>query len=142
MAARPPSASNVALRSDKDFDLAEWIRLFKASDYNEWWEQRHAEAARAHRYLVVTAWEDDSMVGTASVESDGVNSAFLDDVVVHPSYRKLGIGSMMVREALARLRPLKLTHIQLQAIPGRESFFERFGFVVQTGASVMDLEGP
>ena len=131
--------SSSDLRFDKEFPLDTWIALFHASDFNWWWKRRHAEAAIGHRYLVITAWDQGRMVGTLSVESDGVNFALIDDVVVHPQYRKRGIGTRLVHAALARLAPLELVHVQVQPIPGRESFFERFGFVVQERATIMDL---
>ena len=126
-------------RFDKDISIPHWIALYKVSKYHQWWTEHNAQAALDYAYLVVTAWDGTVAVGTLTVWSDGVNFAWLDDVVVHPEYRGRGIGATLVREALARLEPLSLHGIQLFPIPGRESFFARLGFVVQPGAKVMDL---
>src|SRR5690349_6553046 len=111
-------SATITYRFDKDFPTDSWIALFRASEYNKWWTHRNAEAALAHRYLIITAWDGDTMVGMLSVESDGVNAAGIDDVVVHPSYRGRGIGSDLMRRALDRLSALKLDFVQLLPIPG------------------------
>lgn len=71
--------------------------------------------------------------------SDGVNFAWIDDVVVHPDHRHHGIGTRLVSETLRRLREDGISHIQLFPIPGREPFFARLGFAVAKNAKVMDL---
>jgi N-acetylglutamate synthase-like GNAT family acetyltransferase len=87
---------------------------------------------------VIPAWDGDEAVGTLTVYSDGVNSAIIDDLVVHPDYRQRGIGTAMVRSALERTESGGLG-VQLYPIPGRESFFARLGFVIQRDATLMDL---
>lgn len=131
---------SVTLRSDKTFPIDSWLELYHAAEYNNWWTERNARAALAYAFLVITAWDDDAAVGTATVWSDGVNFAWLDDVVVHPDRRNEGIGSLLVTGALTRIRAAGIDGVQLFPIPGRESFFARFGFVVQSGATVMDLQ--
>lgn len=133
-----PSAE-ITYRFDKEFPIAGWVALFHESGYNAWWTERNAQAAKDHAYLIVTAWDGDKAVGTLTVKSDGANEAGLDDLVVHPDYHHCGIGSTLVRGALKRLEPLNLHLVQVQPIPGRESFFARLGFVVQPNATVMDL---
>ncbi len=125
-------------RFEKDFPIGEWLALFHASDYNGWWTERNADACLDHAFLVGTAWDGDAMVGTIIVQSDGVNSALIDDIVVHPHHRGRGIGSRLLQEALDRLRPLNLDFVQLLPVPGREPYFERFGFVAQAETTVMD----
>jgi GNAT superfamily N-acetyltransferase len=133
--------SEVALRFDKNFSLDMWLELYRSARYNEWWTDRNAEVARAYAHLVVTAWIDESMVGTLSVWSDGLNFALLDDVVIGPLHQREGIGSRLVKAAIERLcESVKI--IQVLPIPGAEAFYERLGFVVQPEATVMDLVPP
>lgn len=130
---------SVTLRLDKDFPLDEWIALYKVSDYNSHWGERNARAALAYAYLVTSGWLDGRAVGTVTVWSDGVNFAWLDDLVVHPGYRRRGIGTRLVQETLARLASDGISAVQVLPIPGREPFFAGFGFAVQQDARVMDL---
>ncbi|KKK46242.1 hypothetical protein LCGC14_3164180 [marine sediment metagenome] len=130
--------SAITYRFDKGIPICAWLTFFRECGYNRKWEGKHnAEAAIEYAWLVITAWDGEKAVGTVTVYSDGVNSAIIDDLVVHPNYRSQGIGSTLIKSALDRILSLGLT-VQLYPIPGRESFFARFGFRVQPKATVMD----
>ncbi len=131
---------NVVLRFDKAFPVVEWLALYKAAGYNASWTERNGVAALTYAYLVTTAWQGSEIVATAMVWSDGVNFAWLDDLAVHPGHRRRGIGSRVVLETVSRLRDAQIPAVQLFPIPGVEPFFARLGFVVQPGATVMDLQ--
>jgi len=128
----------ITYRSDRDIPVESWIALFEAVGYNRRWGERNARASLDHCYLTATAWDGERAVGTLSVRSDKVNFAIIDDLVVHPDYRGRGIGTALMRSALDGIAALKVEHVQLYPIPGRESFFARFGFRVQPDATVMD----
>ena len=131
--------ATIAYRFDKGIAIDAWLTLFLESGYNRKWKgERSAKAAIEYAWLVATAWDGEKAAGTVTVYSDGVNSAIIDDVVVHPQYRGRGIGSALIRSVLQRIAPHGLS-VQLYPIPGRESFFARFGFEVQAKATVMDL---
>jgi len=131
----------IAFRFDKGIDVGAWLALFRAAGYNDWWTERHAKAALSHAHTIITAWKEDTLVGTLTIQSDGVNFAVIDDVVVHPDCQGSGIGSRLMREAMVRITAMNVDHMQLYPIPGRESFFARFGFSVQPSATVMDWTG-
>ena len=132
-------AMAVEYRLDKDIPPGKLIAFFRASDYNHWWTERNVRACLNHCYVFVTAWVGDQVVGTLAVNSDEVNFAFFDELVVHPSFRGKGIGSTLLRKALERIAPLGLDFVQLIPIPGRESFFARAGFKVIPDHQVMEL---
>jgi len=78
------------------------------------------------------------MVGTATVLSDGVNYATIDDVVVHPSHRRQSIGTKLMHAALDSVSTVDASVIKLNAIPGVEPFYEQLGFV-RSGETPMYL---
>lgn len=133
---------SVTVRFDKDFLLDEWIALYRAADYNQWWNERNARAALVYAHSVTTGWLDGHAVGTLTVWSDGLNFAWLDDLAVHRDHRRRGIASRLVAETLARLTSAGVSVVQVMPIPGREEFCARHGFVVQENATVMDLTRP
>ena len=129
----------ITYSSDKDIPAEKLIELYQASNYNNWWTERNVRAMLVHCYTIVTAWAGDQLVGAVSVVSDGVNYAHIDDLVVHPSFRRRGIGSTLVRRVLVQIKALNLDFVQLIPIPGREPFFERLGFRVVPDHKVMEL---
>jgi ribosomal protein S18 acetylase RimI-like enzyme len=118
----------ISYRTDKAFDVEAWLRFFHDCDWNRDWTVRNLEAVREHAYMIVTAWAGDEMVGTLTVLSDGMNYATIDDVVVGGGWRRRGIGSELMRQAIARLQHIDPDLIRLHAIPGVEAFYERLGF--------------
>ncbi len=130
---------DVTYRIDKGIPADELIEFYKVSNYDEWWTERNVRAMLDHCYAIITAWADEQLIGTVEVVSDGVNYAHIDGLVVHPAYRGSGIGSLLMLRALQSIESLDLHFVQLIPIPGRESFFERFGFRVIPDHKVMEL---
>jgi len=128
----------VIYRADKDVPCDKLLDLYRIGNYNTWWTERNVRAWLNHCYLFITAWSGVQIVGTASAVSDGVNYAHIEDVLVHPSFRRKGIGTTMMKMILERLQPLNLDFVQLTPIPGREPFFEQLGFQVVPDCHLME----
>jgi len=67
------------------------------------------------------------LIGFVHVLSDGIFHAYVLRMIVHPDFRRNGVGSAIMTELMrvlseANLRPT------LAATPGNEKFYERFGF--------------
>jgi GNAT superfamily N-acetyltransferase len=78
------------------------------------------------RYVCL-ALADGRLVGAGRALADGVDCSYLCDVAVLPSHQGTGLG----REIVARLTRLSAGHrkIILYAVPGKESFYKKFGFL-------------
>lgn len=72
------------------------------------------------------AYDDGKVVACGRAVADGVDCSYLCDIVVHPAYQGGGLG----RELIRRLIRASKGHrkIILYAVPGREPFYEKFGF--------------
>ncbi len=85
------------------------------------------DGALEHSHTVLTAWDDDRLVGLLRVVSDGATIAYLQDVLVAPSHQRRGIGSDLVRAALDRLGHVRQTVLLTDAEPGQRAFYESLG---------------
>jgi GNAT superfamily N-acetyltransferase len=67
------------------------------------------------------------LIGVGRALADGVDCSYICDVAVHPSKQGTGIG----REIVARLVELSRGHrkIILYAVPGKEPFYRKLGFM-------------
>ena len=67
------------------------------------------------------------LVGAGRALADGIDCAYLCDIAVLPSHQGTGLGQQLV----ARLLELARGHkkILLYAVPGKEAFYRRFGFL-------------
>lgn len=84
--------------------------------------------ALANSLAVVSAWDDDLLVGFARATGDKVFNATIWDVAVRPSYQRLGLGKRIMREIINQLDAYPISLITLYADPGRDGFYKRLGF--------------
>lgn len=75
--------------------------------------------------LVLTAWNENELVGIARVLTDGVLYSYLCDLAVEPDVQRLGIGRTLIDEVLERC---KGTELVLRDSDISSSFYERLGF--------------
>lgn len=73
------------------------------------------------------AYEDGQLVGAGRALADGADCAYLCDIAVLPSHQGSGLGKQIV----ARLVEMARGHrkIILYAVPGKEPFYRKFGFL-------------
>lgn len=67
------------------------------------------------------------LVGYVRVISDGIRHAYICSMIVHPHFRKKGVGSQIMKEVMAMLAENSL-YPTLVANPGNRAFYEKFGF--------------
>lgn len=75
--------------------------------------------------LVCFAWDGDTLVGLARALSDGEAHSVIYDLCMLPEYQGMGLGTRMMEAILERLAT---PNVVLWAVPGKEGFYERFGF--------------
>ncbi len=73
------------------------------------------------------AFDGGALVGAGRALADGGDCAYLCDIAVLPSHQGLGLG----RQIVQRLLDASHGHrkIILYAVPGKEPFYRRFGFL-------------
>ncbi|MEF2145519.1 MAG: GNAT family N-acetyltransferase [Desulfovibrionaceae bacterium] len=84
-----------------------------------------------HSAGVVFAFDGAELVGMGRGLSDGEFQTAIYDLCLLPAYQGRGLGSRMLRALLERL---PADTVLLYAVPGKEAFYERFGFRVMTTA--------
>ena len=118
----------------------EIVDLYKSAG---WW--RDAPDARAiipamirgsFRFMVARLQEG-RIVGMARVISDGYSDAYIQDVVVLPSYRRQGIGRELIRRLTEYCVTRKIGWIGLVAEPGTREFYEELGYEQLAGYQPM-----
>lgn len=75
--------------------------------------------------IVVTAWDDEEMVGFGRCVTDFVFNGQINNVVVHSDYRRRGIGKELIKIILESSK--QVTYI-LRGDPENKDFYERLGF--------------
>ncbi len=121
-----------------DIDAISWeelAHLFVLAPLGKKRDPGKIEIAFRNSLLRVFAFHDDRLVGAGRALSDGVWRAAIYDVAVLPAYQGKGIGSTIIRHLIDAA---DVEVIMLYAAPGREAFYEKFGFrKMKTAMAIM-----
>ena len=103
-------------------ELSELYRIAPLGNKSGEWLQ----TAYTNSLFKFLARDAGKIVAAGRAVADGVDCSYLCDIVVHPAYQGKGLG----RELMQRLVSASKGHrkIILYAVPGREPFYEKFGF--------------
>ena len=79
---------------------------------------------------VVCVYNGEELIGMARVIGDGYTCFYIQDVLVNPEYQGRGIGKEIMKRILNYLKDVdKTAIIGLMSSKGKESFYEKFGFI-------------
>ena len=78
------------------------------------------------------AREDGRLVAAGRALSDGADAAYLADIVVLPSHQGRGLGGVLIRRLLDRVKGQR--KVILYAVPGKEPIYRKYGFRRMTTA--------
>lgn len=76
--------------------------------------------------LVVTAWDNDKLVGVSRCITDWVWCCYLSDLAVDPGYKKSGIGKRLVELTKETLGEQSM--ILLLSVPTAMKYYPKIGF--------------
>ena len=77
----------------------------------------------------IACYENDLLIGYVCVVSNNVTDAYIQDLMVHPSYQNKGIGTSLMKQTISKIKEMKIYMISV--IYGEEelrNFYEKFGF--------------
>ena len=102
-----------------------------------WWEERKEQDIdkMLKQEVSVGAWKNDVLIGFARAVSDGRFRAYIEDVVIHKEFQKLGIGTKLVSVLLE-----ELSHIDVVSLFSEDDlipFYEKNNFRYSKSQFVM-----
>lgn len=88
--------------SERPISASELMKLYKNTG---WWGERQEQDIEKmlKRVISVGAWKDGTLIGFARAISDGEFRAYIEDVVIHDTFQKSGIGTNLVSKLLGEL---------------------------------------
>ncbi len=115
-------------------DASEYLALFESTGWNREYHLNAEELydAICRSWYLVTAYDQNKLVGTGRIISDGVLHALIVDVIVSPAYQNRGLGTTIMRRLLERCRIGHLRDVQLFCARGKAPFYGRLGFMARS----------
>lgn len=87
---------------------------------------------------VLTAWDDDKLVGLARVLDDSEMVAFIHYVLVNPKYQGMGIAGKMIESIKTKYKD----YLYIELMPEERknaAFYEKHGFKIMPDGVAMQL---
>ena len=132
----------IQYRTGNDVELDEVIDLYVDSTLGA--RRPVADRARMagmlrHANLVITAWDDDLLVGISRSVSDFHYATYLSDLAVRLSYQRRGLGRELIQRTRAAAPDAAII---LLSAPAAEEYYPRIGFTAHASAWVLRAGEP
>lgn len=117
---------SIKISENKVVDIDQVIALYKANAWSSAEKPFELYNALINSHSLVTAWDEDKLVGLGNAISDGYLVVYYPHLLVHPEYQGKGIGHMIVK----RMQEIyKDFHMQMLTADGEAiNFYEKTGF--------------
>lgn len=112
-----------------DFDPAAALAVYRDSGLGERrpiQDSERFEGMMRNANLIVTAWDNDEMVGIARSLTDWVYVTYLSDLAVKKSHQRLGIGKELIQRTRDAVHPKAM--LLLLAAPAAVDYYPHIGF--------------
>ncbi|MCL2546246.1 MAG: GNAT family N-acetyltransferase [Oscillospiraceae bacterium] len=112
----------------KDLPCEQLEKLFVSADWSDGADgsmTQYFNMPFVNSTLVISAWEEERLVGAVRVLSDKIMRSIIYDLVVHPEFQRKGIGSELVKRCIAHFPNSEWLLGTTKDIAG---FYERLGF--------------
>jgi ribosomal protein S18 acetylase RimI-like enzyme len=115
----------------KSWSEKEIVELYKAGG---WWKNSYDPSKIKYlikdsfAFVIVIDKITKKAIGMGRLISDGVSDAYIQDTIVLPEYRDMGIGSIIIKTLLDYCLSKKILWIGLIAEPNQDKFYSTLGF--------------
>lgn len=111
----------------RDITKEDIIDLYKANKWSSAEKPNELYLGLINSHSLVSAWDNDRLVGIGNAISDGYLVIYYPHLLVHPEYQGKGIGQMIVRKMQEKYGQF---HMQMLTADGKAiDFYKKTGFV-------------
>ena len=105
---------------------------------NEFWSDKRTredvvKMLAATDVIIGFVDESDRLIGISRVITDFVYRAMIFDVIIKPTYRKMGLGAKLMDAVLNHPELQAVESFSLSCLPNMMPFYERWGFTDDVG---------
>ena len=105
------------------------LHLYQAVGWTNYTNQpQMLEQALSHSLASYVARDDEKIVGLVRLIGDGFSSVFVQDLLVLPSYQRQGIGSFLMKQALADYKDAYQVQLATEETEKTLGFYRSLGF--------------
>jgi ribosomal protein S18 acetylase RimI-like enzyme len=122
---------DIDIRIGNNLPLEQLLALYNSVNWllytNEVNRDKLVTAVRNSTY-VVSAWQEDQLIGLARGLSDDVSIFFLQDILIRPEYQNRGIGRTLLANCLERFKHVRAKVLMTDNEKKQLKFYKSMGF--------------
>ena len=119
----------ITIKKQEFVKLEDVLHLYQAVGWTNYTDQSEMlEQALSHSLAIYVALDGDTVVGLIRLVGDGFSSVFVQDLIVLPSYQRQGIGSNLMKEALADYNDAYQVQLATEQTEKNLGFYRSLGF--------------
>ena len=119
----------ITIKKQEIVKLENVLHLYQAVGWTNYTNQPEMlEQALSHSLVIYLALDGDAVVGLIRLVGDGFSSVFVQDLIVLPTYQRQGIGSNLMKEALADYNDAYQVQLATEQTEKNLGFYRSLGF--------------
>ena len=119
----------ITIKKQEIVKLEDVLHLYQAVGWTNYTNQpQMLEQSLAHSLAIYVARDGEKIVGLVRLVGDGFSSVFVQDLIVLPSYQRQGIGSNLMKEALADYKDAYQIQLATEQTEKTLGFYRSLGF--------------
>ena len=119
----------IKFTKESSVSINDVLHLYQAVGWTNYTHQpQMLEQALSHSLAIYMALDGDAVVGLVRLVGDGFSSVFVQDLIVLPSYQRQGIGSNLMKEALADYKDAYQIQLATEQTEKNLDFYRSLGF--------------
>ena len=119
----------IKFTKETSISIDDVLHLYQAVGWTNYTNQpQMLEQALSHSLTTYLARDGEEIVGLVRLVGDGFSSVFVQDLIVLPSYQRQGIGSNLMKEALADYNDAYQVQLATEQTEKNLGFYRSLGF--------------
>ena len=119
----------IKITKETSVSLDDVLHLYQAVGWTNYTNQpQMLEQALSHSLAIYLARDGEKIVGLVRLIGDGFSSVFVQDLIVLPSYQRQGIGSTLMKQALADYKDVYKVQLATEQTEKNLGFYRSLGF--------------
>ena len=119
----------INITKESSVSIDDVLHLYQAVGWTNYTNQpQMLEQALSHSLATYLARDGEEIVGLVRLVGDGFSSVFVQDLIVLPSYQRQGIGSNLMKEALADYKDAYQIQLVTERTEKTLGFYRSLGF--------------
>ena len=119
----------IKITKERSVSIDDVLPLYQAVGWTNYTNQpQMLEQALSHSLATYLARDGEKIVGLVRLVGDGFSSVFVQDLIVLPSYQRQGIGSALMKQALADYKDVYQVQLATEQTEKNLGFYRSLGF--------------